>query len=288
MKYIANHNFLTASGKRVCRLGQGTWHLADNEERRASEIAALRAGIDLGLNLIDTAERYGDGASEQLVRETVAPYKREDLFIVSKVAPWNAGRDKIFDRCQASLERLGIDYLDSYLLHWRTDVPLEETAECMDEMVQRGWLRHWGVSNLDTSDMRELYNVKHGEDCIVDQVVYNLGERESEFELLPWLADHRMAVMAYCPLAQFGAVCEGLPQNRAVNAIAEAKGATVAQVLLAFLLKNPNVIPIPKSSSPEHTAENAKAMDLELTDEDIAALSEEYPAPTKRMKLGFI
>ena len=288
MKTIQHPAFLTASGKAVTRLGQGTWHLAEHPARRRSEIAALQRGIELGMNLIDTAEMYGGGRSESLIGESIQGTDRESLYLVSKVYPHNAGRGSIFDACENSLRRLGTDYLDLYLLHWRGNVPLSETAECMEELVRRGLIRHWGVSNLDTSDMQELASVPDGLHCVTDQVLYHLASRGVEYDLLPWLREHGMTAMAYCPLAQFGDLERGLLQDKGLNAVARRHGASTAQILLAFTLLREDVIPIPKSSTPEHTQDNFGALSIELTESDLAELSAHYPAPTRKTWLDIV
>ncbi len=185
-------------GTPVPAVGQGTWFMGEKPSRRKDEIAALRWGIENGMNLIDTAEMYGDGASEELVGEAIAPYEREKLFLVSKVYPWNAGRAHIFRSCEDSLKRLGTSYLDMYLLHWRGSVPLHETVECMEELVSNGLIRRWGVSNLDYDDMEELYDIHNGDHCQTDQVLYHLGSRGTERKLQPWLKQHDIPLMAYC------------------------------------------------------------------------------------------
>ncbi len=288
MKAVAHPAFLTASGAPVARLGQGTWHLGENHSRRPSEIAALRRGLELGLNLIDTAEMYGGGRSEALIGEAVRGTDRAALYLVSKVYPHNAGRANILKSCEASLKRLGTDYLDLYLLHWRGNVPLAETAACMEELVSRGLIRHWGVSNLDTADMQELAAVPNGMHCVTDQVLYHLASRGVEFDLLPWLESHHMTAMAYCPLAQYGDLDRGLIGNWGLTAVARRHSASTAQILLAFTLLRDYVIPIPKSSSPAHTEDNAKALTIELTPEDIAELSRDYPAPARKTWLDIV
>ncbi|GGE94630.1 hypothetical protein GCM10011404_29640 [Sphingomonas prati] len=182
-------------GTRVPALGQGTWMMAEDARRRPQEIAALRAGIDCGLTLIDTAEMYADGASETLVGEAIAGM-REGLFVVGKAYPQNASRGRLRAACEASLKRLGTDRFDLYLLHWRGSVPLAETVEAMERLRETGLIARWGVSNLDTDDMVELVEAG-GEGCATDQILYNLTRRGPEHDLLPWLAARGMATMAY-------------------------------------------------------------------------------------------
>lgn len=273
------------NGAEVPALGLGTWYLGDDAGRRAREIAALRTGIEKGMTLIDTAEMYGGGRSERLVGEAIKGTERGRLFIVSKVLPNNAGRRGIFRSCEESLQRLGTDYLDLYLLHWRGSVPLAETVECMEKLERDGLIRGWGVSNFDTDDMEELLRVKGGDGCLVNQVLYHAASRGIEYSLLPQMRERGVALMAYCPLAQGGSLRRGLFRSRALNDIAARRGATVAQILLAWTIRGGNVIAIPRSSSPEHTAENAGADAIELTAEELAAIDREFAPPRRKEPL---
>ena len=275
-------------GTAVPRLGQGTWFLGEKSAQRKEELAALRTGIELGMTLIDTAEMYGGGRSEALVGEAVAPYDREKLFLVSKVFPHNAGRKNIFTACENSLRRLHTEYLDMYLLHWRGSVPLAETAECMEELVQQGKIRRWGVSNLDLEDMEELWRVPGGRSCQTDQVLYHLASRGVETVLLPWLRQQGVSMMAYCPLAQGGTLRSRLAGHPVLRELAAEKGCSIWQILLAFLLRDPGVIPIPRSSKAAHTAENAGAADVTLTREDMDRLDRAFPAPRRREPLDIV
>jgi len=181
-------------------LGQGTWMLAENPERRASEIATLREGVQLGLTLIDTAEMYADGEAERLVSEAIWGI-RDRVFLVSKAYPQNASLDRLPRACEASLRRLGTDRLDLYLLHWRGNVPLAETVEAMEQLVTEGKILRWGVSNLDTDDMAELEAIG-GDRCQTNQILYNLGRRGPEHDLIPWLSERGIPLMAYSPVEQ--------------------------------------------------------------------------------------
>lgn len=275
-------------GTRVPRLGQGTWYLGQGLSPRARERDTLRLGVELGMTLIDTAEMYGEGRSEQLIGEALRGLDRDKLFLVSKVYPHNAGRGRLERSLEASLRRLGTDYLDLYLLHWRGSVPLEETAREMERQVSLGRIRRWGVSNLDRSDMEELMATGLGEHCMVDQVLYHLGSRGVEYDLQGWLAGHGMALMAYCPLAQGGTLRRGLMSSPAVVQAARAHGATPAQVLLNFVLQRDNVIAIPKASSPQHVRENAGALEFCLTPEELAALDRAFPPPDRPVPLDIV
>jgi len=262
-------------GTHVPVLGQGTWNMAERADARLEEIAALRDGVELGLTLIDTAEMYADGRSEELVGEAIAG-SRDRIFLVTKAYPHHAGRDTLPRACEASLRRLGTDTIDLYLLHWRGRVPLGETVEAMEALVQRGLIARWGVSNLDTDDMDELV-AAGGERCATDQILYNLTRRAPEHDLIPWLAARHIPVMAYSPVEQ-----GRLLDHAALLDVAEARGATPAQVALAWLLTRDQVIAIPKAGTRAHVAENAAAAGMVLSDDERAALDRAFPLPAPR------
>ncbi|MFC4147986.1 aldo/keto reductase [Micromonospora mangrovi] len=260
------------SGQTMPALGQGTWYLGERPARRRDEIAALRTGLDLGMTLIDTAEMYGDGASEELVGEAISG-RRADVFLVDKVLPSNASRQGTVQACRRSLQRLGVDHIDLYLLHWRGGHPLTETIEAFAELVEAGDIGQWGVSNFGPSDMTDLIEAG-GNSCATNQILYNLTRRGPEFDLLPWLREHQIPVMAYSPIEQGRLL--GHPQ---VAEIAARHDATPAQVALGWLLRQEAVAAIPRSSNPEHTRENAEARELQLSEEDMAALDTAFPPP---------
>jgi diketogulonate reductase-like aldo/keto reductase len=279
---------VSANGLPLPVLGQGGWNLGDDPEKAADEAAALRLGLDLGLTLIDTAEMYGNGRSEQLIGNAFSQRRREEYQLVSKVYPHNAGRPDIFQSCDASLNRLQTDYLDLYLLHWRGAIPLRETVECMEALARAGKIRRWGVSNFDTADMEELWSVPGGTNCAVDQVLYNLDSRGIEFDLLPWLRAHGVAAMAYCPLAQAGALRRmhrDLMRAPALLAVAAKYRITAAQLMLAFVLRQDHVIAIPKMGSAAHVRENAAVPELSVSDADWEQIDREFWPPTAKMHL---
>ncbi len=259
-------------GETVPALGQGSWMMGERADRRKAETAALRAGVECGMTLIDTAEMYGDGAAETLIGDALHDV-RDTLFLVSKAYPQNASRDRLTAACEASLARLRTDRLDLYLLHWRGSVPLAETVEAMERLKAAGKIRHWGVSNLDTQDMAEL-DEAGGQDCATDQILYNLTRRGPEHDLLPWLDRHDIPVMAYSPVEQ-----GRLLADPALTRIARDIGATPAQVALAWVLQRPATIAIPKAASVAHVRENRAAADLVLSAEDLAALDTAFPRP---------
>jgi len=268
-------------------IGQGTWYMGENPALRAQEAAALRAGIDLGLTVIDTAEMYADGGAEEVVGEAIRG-QRDRVVLVSKVYPWNAGGRKIARACEASLRRLNTDYLDLYLLHWRGDYSLQETVAGMEALVAQGKIRRWGVSNLDEDDMQQLWQVEGGERCATNQVLYHLASRGIEYDLLPWCPQRRQPVMAICPLAQAGRLRNGLLNHTVVKNIAQERGVTAAQILLAWVISRREVLAIPKASSIEHVAQNAAALDIVLNDEELALLDKAYPAPARKTPLDMV
>jgi diketogulonate reductase-like aldo/keto reductase len=269
------------SGEQVPCLGQGSWMMGERTDRRDGEIAALRAGIDLGMTLIDTAEMYGDGESETLICEAIAG-RRDEVFLVSKAYPQNASLARLPRSCEASLERLGTDRIDLYLLHWRGNVPLAETVEAMQRLQRAGKIRHWGVSNLDTDGMEELVDAG-GSTCVTDQILYNLTRRGPENDLLSWLGEHGMTAMAYSPVEQ-----GRLIGNSKLAGLASDLGATPAQLALAWTLRQPGLIAIPKSSSVEHVRENRAAADITLDESARAQLEAAFPAPRERRPLEML
>jgi diketogulonate reductase-like aldo/keto reductase len=272
-------------GTRIPKLGQGTWEMGERGERaarRSEEIATLREGIALGMTLIDTAEMYGDGATELLVGEALQGL-RDDVFLVSKVYPHNASRRGVQTACEASLKRLGTDRLDLYLLHWPGGVPLEETVEGFEALVRAGKIRYWGVSNFDTDDMEALFAVPGGEACAMNQILYNVARRGAEFDLLPWSAEHRVPVMAYSPVDH-----ARLPKRSPLDDIAQAHGVSVYQVAMAWVLRQPGVCAIPKAARIEHVRDNRAALDLVLSAQDHAALDAYFKPPRSKRPLEML
>ncbi len=259
------------------KLGQGTWKMGERGADRAAEADALRLGIDLGMTLIDTAEMYADGGAEEVVAEAMKG-QRERVFLVSKAYPQNAGRTSLPKACARSLKRLGTDCLDLYLLHWQGGTPIEETAEAFERLVEAGHIRAWGVSNFDLDDMQDV-----PPRCAANQVLYNLGARGIEFDLLPWCRERKIPVMAYSPVGQGGA----LLRSEALQAVAARHGATPAQAAIAWTLQ-PGVVSIPKASNTAHVRENAAAAGLQLTRQDHAELDAAFPPPKRKQALGIL
>lgn len=270
------------SGETIPRLGQGTWQMAEKPGLRKAEIAALRLGIDLGMTLIDTAEMYADGASEELVAEAIAG-RRDEVFLVSKVLPSNSSRKGTLAACERSLKRLQTERIDLYLLHWRGSPPLGETLDAFETLQRAGKIRYWGVSNFDANDMIELSRDPRGAACATNQVLYNLTRRGIEFDLLPWHRQQQQLIMAYSPIER-----GRLAGHKALQAIAQKHAATPAQIALAWLLRQDNVISIPKATAEQHVRDNHAALGLALTAEDLAALDRAFPPPRKAQPLEMI
>jgi diketogulonate reductase-like aldo/keto reductase len=276
--------FHLRSGAAVSRLGQGAWQIGEERRQRAVELAALQAGLELGMALVDTAEMYGDGGSEQLVADAIAG-RREHVYLVSKVLPENASRRGTIAACEQSLQRLRTDYLDLYLLHWRGSVPLAQTLEAFAELRERGLIRHYGVSNFDRADLEEAAALPHGAAVATNQVLYNLEQRGIEWDLLPWCRGHGMPVMAYSPL---GSHSRKLRTHPVLKKLAARLGVSPARVALAWLLRRPDVIVIPKAAREEHVRDNHAALDLTLSADDLDELDRTFPPPTRGTPLAMI
>ncbi len=267
------------SGAPMPVLGLGTWRMGEAGSRGAEIVGALRLGIDLGMNLIDTAEMYGEGGAEELVGKAIAG-RRQDIFLVSKVYPQNASRKGVVAACERSLKRIGTDYLDLYLLHWRGEVPFAETIAGFQELTSTGKIRHFGVSNFDVGDLQEWWQTPGGNATASNQVLYNLARRGVEWDLMPWCRKRRVPVMAYSPVDQ-----GRLLAKRGLKEVAQRRGVSPAQVALAWLLHQEGVVVIPKAARLEHVRENRAALDLALTPEELWELDRTFPAPKGRTSL---
>jgi diketogulonate reductase-like aldo/keto reductase len=268
-------------GREVPALGQGTWHMGEARRSGREEAAALRLGIELGMTLIDTAEMYGDGGAEEVVRAAIAGI-RDQVFLVSKVYPHNASRRGVPAACGRSLSRLGTDRIDLYLLHWRGSVKLEETVEAFERLREAGQIGAWGVSNFDVADMEELAALPAGGRCAANQVLYHPARRGIEFDLLPWCAARGMPVMAYSPLSQGG----GLLRAPALARVAARRGATTAQIAIAWSLRDGNVISIPKAVDAAHVRQNAAAGAIALNEADLAEIDHDFSPPAGGERLA--
>ena len=276
-------------GTCVPALGQGTWGMGESRRKHKDEVAALRLGIDLGMTLIDTAEMYGDGGAEKVVGDAIEG-QRDRVFIVTKAYPHNASRTELPKACERSLKRLRIDTIDLYLLHWREKTPpLEETVETFEKLRSTAKIKRWGVSNFDVDDLEDLWSVTNGSNCATNQVLYNLENREIEFDFLPFLhqhstLNHQLIIMAYSPVGHG----RGLLGNATLKKIAKRHDATAAQIALAWVLRQPDVIAIPKASNEKHVRDNAHSTEIKLTKEDLAELDREFPPPKSKQSLPML
>jgi diketogulonate reductase-like aldo/keto reductase len=275
MRQVALRN-----GARVPALGLGTWKMGEDVRQRAQELKALQTGIDLGANLIDTAEMYGSGRTEELVGAAIKG-RRDGVYLVSKVLPQNASRAGTVKACEASLKRLKTDRIDLYLLHWRGSFPFAETMAGFDDLMRAGKILGFGVSNLDLKEMIEWMKLDGADKMLANQVQYSIDTRGIDFDLLPWCLEQKIAMMAYCPLSQ-GAI----PDNAALKRVAARHGATIAQIMLAWVMRHEHMIAIPKSAKPERVRENVKAADIILSTEDLAELDRAFPSPRKAQPLA--
>lgn len=269
------------SGIELPAIGIGTWMMGEEPDKARDEISAIRRSIELGMSVVDTAEMYADGQSEQIVGMALHGI-REQAFVVSKVFPWNASKSGTILACEASLERLDTDHIDLYLLHWRGSHPLEDTVEAFETLKAQGKIRAWGVSNFDIGDMQQLLEAG-GENCEVNQILYNLGRRGPEYELLPLMQKNSIATMAYSPIEQGKLISD----PRIIN-IAKAYQATPAQVCLAFLLERDQVLAIPKTSNVDRVEENFGAFEIDLSDEHLDELDRIFPPPTEASPLEML
>lgn len=276
------HRVTLKSGETVPQLGQGTWKMGENAARRQTEVKALRRGIDLGMTLLDTAEMYGEGGAEEVVAEA-AKGQRDKLFIVSKVYPHNASRQGAVQACERSLKRLRTDRIDLYLLHWPGSYPLADTVAAFEELRQAGKVRMWGISNFDAKGQAKVLAETGGGNCAANQVLYNLSERGIEWDLTKACASAKIAVMAYTPIGR-GAVTS----DKAVVEVARRHGVSPAVVAIAWTMRDPNVITIPKASNVDHVEANRQAADLKLGAEDLALLDKAFPPPRKATPLSVL
>ena len=276
-----------AAGERVPALGLGTWRFGEIKRSRATDIAAVRAALQMGYRLIDTAEMYGSGGAEEVVGAALkdemgaGSISREELTIVSKVLPSNASHAGVLRACERSLKRLNLDVIDIYLLHWRGSAPLADTVAAFEQLQEEGRIRHWGVSNFDTADMQQLWKLEAGSHCVTNQIYYSASERGAEFDLLPWQCSHQIVTMAYSPIDQ-GA----LARDTTFAVIGRRHGISASAAALAWVLRQPDIIAIPMSSSAIHLRENFAAADVELTAEDLSQVDAAFPPPKRKRPLA--
>ena len=278
---------VTLAGVEVPAIGIGTWHMGEDPSQEQREIQAIRSGLDAGARVVDTAEMYGSGKSETLVGKALAPYQRNDIYLISKVLPHNASKAKLEQHLDAALQRLQTDYLDLYLYHWRGGVPLAETIAELDRMKQIGKIKAWGVSNFDVTDMEELLDLPAGKNAVVNEDLYNIEERGIEYDLLPWQYEHHVPLIAYSPVGgKQNELGTSMLTNQVVKEIADQHNVTPYVLLLAWIIRNDQTIAIPQTNNPEHAAANMQAAELELTSAELARLDQEYPKPDYKVPLA--
>ena len=267
-------------------VGLGTWKMGDDSNIHQEEIDAIQFAINQGANVIDTAEMYGDGASEELIGEAIQSYDREKLYIISKVHPENASRDKVLTSIDNSFKRLRTDYIDLYLLHWKSQYPLEETISAFEEAKNLGKIKEWGVSNFDTSDMKHLLSLPNGHECVANQVRYNIGDRGIEYDLKPFMRENNIALISYAPIARGDKLGKNLTKSPVLLELSRKYEVDVFQILLAWNIRDGHTLAIPKSSNKLHIENNMGASNIHLTEEDIQKIDSEYPPPTTKEPLA--
>ena len=267
-------------------VGLGTWKMGDDSNIHQEEIDAIQFAINQGANVIDTAEMYGDGASEELIGEAIQSYDREKLYIISKVHPENASRDKVLTSIDNSLKRLRTDYIDLYLLHWKSQYPLEETISAFEEAKNLGKIKEWGVSNFDTSDMKHLLSLPNGHKCVANQVRYNVGDRGIEYDLKPFMRENNIALISYAPIARGDKLGKNLTKSPVLLELSRKYEVDVFQILLAWDIRDGHTLAIPTSSNKLHIENNMGASNIHLTEEDIQKIDSEFPPPTTKAPLA--
>lgn len=287
---VSRRTVTLTDGTTIPAIGQGSWHMGDAPSKRNTEIEALRLGIRLGMTLIDTAELYGYGKSEQVVGEAISGL-RDQAFLVSKALPSHGDPKNLAAACENSLRRLGTDHLDLYLLHWKGSVPIEETVKGMEALKKSGKILHWGVSNFDTADMETLWRQTNGSNCAVNQVLYHLGSRGIEVDLLAWQKEHHMPIMAYCPLAEAGSLKSRLLSDPSVADIAAVHRITPLQLLLAWCIRraeSDGIVAIPKAGQSAHVLKNAETAAVILSGDEQMALDGAFPRPSRKVPLDIV
>ncbi|WP_078431531.1 aldo/keto reductase [Metabacillus halosaccharovorans] len=279
-------NKVKISGRKVFPIGLGTYNMGDKADTFEQEVEAIRVGLDHGVQVIDTAEMYGDGNAERLVAHAIKPYNREELFLISKVLPSNASKKQIPVSVENSLKRLNTDYVDQYLLHWKGPIPIEETIEALEKVKSQGKIKSWGVSNLDVDDLEKIMKLPDGIKCESNQVRYNLGDRGIEFDLVPMMSKLEMPLIAYAPVARGDRLGTNLTKQKVLKEIAEKHHATIFQILLAWCIRNGKTIAIPQSSKTAHVIDNVKAAEIHLTQQDLRQIDSVYPKPSMKQPLA--
>lgn len=274
------------AGTSVFSIGLGTWNIGNSPSEEEQEIEALQQGLQAGAQVIDTAEMYGSGASEKIVGQAIKDYARDSFYLVSKVSPGNASKKQLPKSLEKSLKRLQVDYLDLYLLHWKSPVPLEETVEVMEKMKKAGKIKAWGVSNFDTPDMEDLLSLPNGKNCVTNQIKYNLIDRGSEYGLLPYMREQQLPMIAYSPIIKNSLQQFNEGQSQVLEELAETHQVRLQQILLAWSIRDGNTIAIPKSSNDAHVLDNIKAAQIQFTTPELEQLDNVFEKPTEKQPLA--
>ncbi len=276
------------SGQKVPAIGLGTWHMGDTKSIRDQEVKALQAGIQAGAKVIDTAEMYGNGRSEDLVGEAISTLDRNNLFLIDKVLPSNASKSAMEKSVNKSLKLLGTDYIDLYLYHWRGSIPLIETVETLKEIQKKGKIKSWGVSNFDLADMKELVALPGGDEVAANEDLYSLNSRGIEYSLLDWMRERHIPLIAYSPVAQGDTHAAKFEGNQTLKEIAANHNASIYQIILAWDIRDDATLAIPQTSNPDHAVDNVKALKIDLTKDELEALDKAYPAPNHKVPLDIL
>lgn len=280
------------AGEKIYPIGLGTWHMGDDSAKKTAELKALTAGLaqttpDAKV-AVDTAEMYGEGNAEKLVGAALRTIKRDSIYLISKVYPWHASKKQLPQSLDASLKRLNTDYLDLYLLHWPGDIPLEETVVAMESAKQAGKIRNWGVSNFDVTELKALAKIPAGKNCVANEVLYNLGSRGIEFDLLPYMKENKLPLIAYSPVAQGDSLGNQFLADEVLQSLAQKHQCTIFQLLLAWAIRHDNTLAIPQSSNQQHVLANFAAAKISLTEAEWELIATHYPAPTKKQPLAVL
>lgn len=269
-------------------IGIGTWHMGDHPRQVTTEVQAIQAALDHGARAIDTAEMYGNGRAERVVGQAIKNYQREQLYLIDKVLPTNAGQAHLEQSLDRSLQLVGTDYFDLYLLHWRGSIPLAETVKELEKMLTKGKIRAWGVSNFDVADLKELWNLPNGNHCAANEDLYNLDERGIEYDLLPLMHQHHLPLIAYSPLSEADTISGKLTADPLLNELAINHHVSIYQIMLAWTLRNGNILSIPKAGNIQHVIDNMKALAIDFTPDENTALAQHFPKPTSKQPLAMI
>ncbi|MGG1400372.1 aldo/keto reductase [Bacillus salipaludis] len=274
------------AGRKVSPLGIGTWNIGNDAQKEKMEVDAISLGLNEGIQVIDTAEMYGDGKSELLVGKTIKNFPRENLFLISKVLPENASRDKLPTSLDKTLMRLQVDQIDLYLLHWQGSVPIEETVMAMEEMKKVGKIKSWGVSNFDTNDLKKLFELPFGKNCPANQVKYNVADRGIEYDLIPFMKKNNMPLIAYSPILKANISDLDHKKKAILKEIADHHQASIFQILLAWTIRDGHTISIPKSGNSQHMKENADSVNITLNEFELSKIDSVFSKPQSKQRLA--